>query len=303
MGKLNAKQVRNIIHNWKYKQKSISWLSFQYGVCERRIRQILAYYKENHCSPVLHQRGRKKTKIPDSEVKLILSYHDKFNLGPVYLEKLIKIEEGIHIPHNRIYRVLSENNRITPNPKKQKQRKYHRYEREHSMSLWHGDWKLFRLQEKEHWLISFIDDSSRLITCYGVFEHATAANTVAVLKRGFEEYGIPDAIVTDNGTQFVPINSNDPMSHEFVGFLHENGVKHIRAHPSHPQTNGKIERAFEEVERRIGTQFETIEEFVKWQNYIKPHRGLSYKRPAEVFFNRLQPERVFWMVRRWFQDE
>ena len=139
MGKLNANQVRNIIHNWKYKQKSISWLSFHYGVCERRIRQILAYYKENHCTPVLHQRGRKKTKIPDSEVKLILSYHDKSNLGPVHLETLIEFEEGIHIPHNRIYRVLSENNRITPNPKKQKQRKYHRYEREHSMSLWHGD--------------------------------------------------------------------------------------------------------------------------------------------------------------------
>ena len=73
----------------------------------------------------------------------------------------------------------------------------------------------------------------------GVFEHA-AANTVAVPRSGFEEYGTPDAIVTDNGTQF-----------------------------------------------------ETMEEFVKWQNYIKPHRGLRYKRPSEVFFNRLQPERVF----------
>ena len=303
MGKLNAMKIRNIIHNWKYKGKSISWLSSYYGVCERRIRQILTYYKENHCLPVLHQRGRKKSKISECEANLILSYHDLSNLGPVSLEKLIEIEEGIHIPHNRIYQVLTENNRVTPNPRKQKQRKYHGYERKHSMSLWHGDWKLFHLRGAERWLISFIDDSSRLITCYGVFEHATAANTVAVLRSGFEEYGIPDAIVTDNGTQFVPVRSHDPRSHELVSFLHENGVKHIRAHPGHPQTNGKIERAFEEVERRIGTQFETIEEFVKWQNYIKPHRGLRYKRPGEVFFNRLQPERIFWMVRRWFQDD
>ena len=89
MGKLNAMKIRNIVHNWKYKGKSISWLSFYYGVCERRIRQILSYYQENHCLPVLHQRGRKKSKIPEREVNLILSYHDMSNLGPVSLEKLI----------------------------------------------------------------------------------------------------------------------------------------------------------------------------------------------------------------------
>lgn len=35
-------------------------------------------------------------------------------------------------------------------------------------------------------------------------------------------------------------------------------IKHIRSHPSHPQTNGKVERSFEEVERQIGNKFESI---------------------------------------------
>ncbi|HJJ44871.1 MAG TPA: hypothetical protein O0W96_03920 [Methanocorpusculum sp.] len=39
------------------------------------------------------------------------------------------------------------------------------------------------------------------------------------------------------------------------------------------------------------TQFETREELGIWQNYIKLHSGLRYKRPSEVFFNRLQPEK------------
>jgi len=302
MGKLDNKKMERIIQNRKYRGKSISWLSSYYEVSERRIRQILAYDKEYGCPPILQKRGRKKKKISDQEIQTILFYYEESHLGAVGLEKYIELEEGIHIPHNRIHKVLTDNHLSTPNPKKQKQRKYHRYERKHSMSLWHGDWCLFRHHGKAYWLIAFIDDSSRLITCYGVFKKATASNTVDVLKQGFDKYGIPDAIVTDNGTQFVPVKSNDPMAHEFTGFLKRNGVKHIRAHPSHPQTNGKIERTFEEVGRRIGTQFKTIEEFVKWQNTVKPHRGLNYKRPVEVFFNRLQPERIFWTVRRWFFD-
>jgi len=303
MGKLDDRKIRNIIHNWKHKHWSVTKLSSFYEVSERRIRQIIEGYNKDGFPPSLHRRGRKRVKISEDEIKTILFYKEFSGLGPVALEKLIELEEGIHIPHNRIYKVLNKYNLSNPNPKKQKQRKYHRYERKHSMSLWHGDYKLFRLNGEEYWLISFIDDSSRLITCYGVFKKATAAHAVEVLKRGFEEYGIPDAIVTDNGTQFVPITSNDPMSHEFSGFLRRNGVVHIRSHPSHPQTNGKVERSFEEVERRIGIQFESIEEYVKWQNEIKPHRGLDYKRPIEVFFARLVPERIFWTVRRWFFND
>ena len=56
------------------------------------------------------------------------------------------------------------------------------------MSLWQGDRK--KLGEK--WIIAFMDDASRFITCYGVFNEATTENTIKVLKRGFAEYGIPD---------------------------------------------------------------------------------------------------------------
>ena len=55
----------------------------------------------------------------------------------------------------------------------------------------------------EKWLIVFMDDASRRIMCYGVFDNATTENTISVLKKGFEEYGKPDEILTDHGTQFV----------------------------------------------------------------------------------------------------
>jgi len=39
----------------------------------------------------------------------------------------------------------------------------------------------------------------------------------------------------------LPIKSNDLMAHELTGFLKIKGVKNIRSHTSHPQTNGKVE--------------------------------------------------------------
>ena len=100
------------------------------------------------------------------------------------------------------------------NTKKRKQRKWVRYERDHSMSLWQGDWKEFELKGKKQWVIAFMDDSSRLITCYGVFDSPTTENTVAVLLlQGFADYGTPREILTDHGTQFVSARETECSPH------------------------------------------------------------------------------------------
>jgi len=66
----------------------------------------------------------------------------------------------------------------------------------------------------------------------------------------------------------------------------------------HPQTNGKIERFFREIDRLIAAGF-TMDDVVNWQNSIKPHASLDYKEPETVFFERLPPERVFGYAQRW----
>jgi len=44
--------------------------------------------------------------------------------------------------------------------KKRRQRKYVRFEREHWMSLWQGDWKQL---DDGGWLLAFMDDASHRI--------------------------------------------------------------------------------------------------------------------------------------------
>ena len=54
---------------------------------------------------------------------------------------------------------------------------------------------------------------------------ATALTTVQHLRQLFSRFGIPDSIVSDNGSQFV--------AKGFQEFCKSNGIQHIRVAPYH----------------------------------------------------------------------
>ena len=65
---------------------------------------------------------------------------------------------------------------------------------------------------------------------------STSSNVVIEeLRTMFAKFGLPETVVTDNGTGFT--------SHEFNSFLKQNGIKHITSAPYHPSSNGLAERA------------------------------------------------------------
>ena len=47
-----------------------------------------------------------------------------------------------------------------------------------------------------------MDDASRFIAGFGVFEHATGRNAIAVLHEAISNHGSPASILTDHGSQF-----------------------------------------------------------------------------------------------------
>ena len=64
---------------------------------------------------------------------------------------------------------------------------------------------------------------------------ATSSMTIEKLRTTFASHGLPEIVVTDNGSNF--------MSSEFKSFLQKNGVRHITSAPYHPSSNGLVERA------------------------------------------------------------
>ena len=64
---------------------------------------------------------------------------------------------------------------------------------------------------------------------------ATSAATIEFSRRSFASLGLPEVVVTDNGTTFT--------SAEFAEFMKKNGIRHILSPPYHPSSNGLAERA------------------------------------------------------------
>ena len=297
MSKLSNRDIQRIIQQW-VKEKPIVEIARYFRITRQRVYQLINRFKEEGEYPELKVSGRKPQPIDERTEELILETYRVNSVGPTHLEKKIEETYGIHIPHNRIYRVLLNHGLVEINMKKRQQRKYVRYERTHSMSMWQGDWKEFEFDGSKRWLVAFMDDSSRLITCYGVFDSPTTENTITVLNRGFREYGTPREILTDHGTQFISARNRELAHHTFGDFLDQHNIKHIVAGVKHPQTNGKIERFFGEVERRIA-KFGSVDAVVHWHNFIKPHMSLDYDEPGNVFWYRLPPERILAYAQKW----
>ena len=65
---------------------------------------------------------------------------------------------------------------------------------------------------------------------------ATSSVTIAKMRSTFASHGLPEIVVSDNGSNFV--------SSKFKSFLEKkNGIKHITSAPYHLRKNGLVERA------------------------------------------------------------
>ncbi|CAB4003252.1 Transposon Ty3-G Gag-Pol poly [Paramuricea clavata] len=64
--------------------------------------------------------------------------------------------------------------------------------------------------------------------------NATSTTTITALRHIFSNFGLPEHIVSDNGSQFT--------SEEFQKFLNDNNIQHTTTAPGHPATNGLAER-------------------------------------------------------------
>jgi len=68
------------------------------------------------------------------------------------------------------------------------------------------------------------------------------------------------------------------------------GIKHMVGRVRHPETNGKVKRFYGTFQQKIHL-FNSIEEFMRWYNYVKPHQSLDFDRPVNAFYSGLDRRR------------
>jgi transposase InsO family protein len=154
------------------------------------------------------------------------------------------------------------------------------YERHHPHSLWHGDCmeKVFdRTTGRQLYQLTLLDDYSRGYVFCDLFDHIDPRTTIAALSIAMRQWQvIPKAVVFDNSTVF--------RGKLFEAFCTNLGIQLIHATPRHPQTNGKVERAFRDDMREFYRQYPTWElealrralpTYIQYRNQVRGHRALK----------------------------
>lgn len=282
MYKLNFKKRAWLVKQY-LKGTPVSKLVLAQKIHRSAVYQIIDKYKQDGWDGLKdHKTGRCEIILNKNAIVIILDLRRRFGYGACRIEHLLK-QGGFSISHRQIEKVLLRNGLVKPNIKKQKPRKWVRYELPNPNDMWHTDWSYDPFTQKQ--LSVYIDDRTRLITSFGLFKRASAENTIALLKGGILEYGKPKSIMTDHGSQYYA-NKTDKNNQntQFRMVLNALGIKHYLARVNRPQTNGKVERFFltYKTEYATGT-FKNISEFIKHYNEARPHMSLLYKTPKQIW--------------------
>lgn len=311
MTKLNKKGIKEIIDK-KEQGFSTKFIARKFEISDRRVQQIYKHKVLTGNMPELKKNRRPKTELTEEDKGLIDKAIEYSKLNStvkirLYIAKYFKR----NLPYGKIHKYLLSQGISKPDKKKQKQRKYCRYERKHSFSLGHMDWHESKVIEGK-WVCAWEDDASRKILAGDEFNNATTKNSKKIVKKAmkvaYEQYSaFLIALNTDKGSQFFSNKYNDGGERgiaEFEKFLEKEGIKHIPSRRNHPQTNGKEERWFRTYNEKRG-EFNSFKEFVNWYNNTI-HLGLNRKEgitPNEAISNKLRPESLLGLFYRRLNNE
>jgi putative transposase len=158
--------------------------------------------------------------------------------------------------------------------------------------LWCADFKgEFMLADHRYcYPLTVTDFASRyLLTCEAL---ATTQEAYAftVFERTFREFGLPQAIRTDNGVPFASPNALYGLSKLSVWWLRL-GIRIERIRPGHPEQNGRHERmhltlktdATKPAAGNVLQQQARFDVFVDRFNHERPHQALAMRMPGELY--------------------
>ena len=152
-----------------------------------------------------------------------------------------------------IWRVLRWRGFVTPQPHKRPRSSWVRFEAQLPNECWQSDVTHWRLADgTEVGIVNFIDDHSRLAVASRVLAHTRAPEVVKVFREAGTRWGLPAALLTDNGCVYTTWHRGGPnvMQAELL----ELGIDYRHSRPYHPQTCGKVERFHQTMKAFLAKQ-------------------------------------------------
>ena len=232
--------------------------------------------------------------LSDHEVAAILSVKKRSpSMGPAQIRAQLKRFKGWRISNRAIARVLRHHGYdlehrkgrpAEPTPPT-------RWEAPHRNALWQADFTDLRIPEGPRALGIIIDDFSRFVVGFGLFQSPTSEDVVAMFKEAIRLHGKPEAVYTDRAGPFTAWGREESSQR----FLQRELIDHHVTAAYRPQGRGKVEAVIKTVQRELWEiQHFTSEEeavsalmdFFDRYNHRRAHMALDGLTPADRFFGR-----------------
>lgn len=277
---------------------TVTEVAARYGVSRQTLHRWVARYRAGGLG-WLADRSHRPNSCPHQtpaqiEARVLELRRAHPGWGPLRLRHALW-QQGIEpLPgRSSIYRALVRAGLIEPRPRRKRKTDWRRWERARPMELWQMDVMGARLADGAGFkVVTALDDHSRFCVGARAVPRATAPAVCQAFSFAMRRYGIPQAVLTDNGKVFTARFGPHHGRVLFDRICQENGIRHLLTAPESPTTTGKIERFHKTLRQELlaGKALATVEEaqealdrYVEQYNALRPHQALGMATPAERF--------------------
>jgi transposase InsO family protein len=277
-----------------------------YGVSQGWVSRLVARYRaegETAFAPRSRRPVTSPAAIAEGTVELIIGLRKELagaglDAGPQTIAWHLAHHHQVRVSAATISRYLTRAGLVTPEPRKRPRSSYIRFAAELPNERWQSDfihWHLAGGQETE--IVSWIDDHSRYALSVTAHPVTTGQVTLATFRAAVAAHGAPASTLTDNGMVYTTRFSGGRGGRNALeNELRHLGVTQKNGRPNHPQTQGKVERFQQTLQKWLTAQPRAatlaglqaqLDAFTAYYNTRRPHRSLPHRStPATAYASR-----------------
>lgn len=286
---------------------NVSQLCKRYGISRKVGYKWLNRYRAGGQKALQDQDKRPHTSPGQTEKGVedrILTLRKKNpEWGARKLKIILERDSSLLVPSASTIGLILKRNGLIKEERSIQQTPMQRFEYDNPNELWQMDFKGgFKLLDNANCHpLTITDDHSRFNLCLAACTNQQSLTVRERLIAVFRKYGLPDRILTDNGTPWGTTgNSTIDGDYSFSAlevWLLRLSVNVIHGRPYHPQTQGKEERFHRTLKTELlqYEQFRNIEHcqqrFDRWRdkyNLERPHQAIGFKTPAQKYAHSLK---------------
>jgi len=286
------------VHGCRSGRWSISEGCRRFGISRRTGHKWLSRFQSDGESG-LEDRSRRPRTVryatpPSVEAALVALRQQYPDWGVRKLCRLLKTQGVDPPPERTANRILKRHGLVTP--REGSAEALQRFQRSRPNALWqmdhkqavHGRWARRSVP------LVVMDDASRYLLGLRSLPDKGVVATWAALWGVFGEFGLPEAMLSDNDSLFHGRCGPSQIEARLMRL----GIDPLHGRPYHPQTQGKVERLNGTLQREVlrHGQFSSAAElqsrydaFRRRYNFDRPHEALDLEVPASCYEPSVRP--------------